>query len=61
MVWPQYIVMALLSLKLVIHLVQDGRLDDPDRMAAVIGSVLHFGLWIWLLWMGGFWAPLVAS
>ncbi len=61
MPWPQYVVMALLGFQLVVHLLADGRREGVDRKVAVVASLMVCGTWGWLLWMGGFWAPLVAG
>lgn len=54
--WPQYVILGLLFLQLVIHLVKDGKnADTADRAGSVAASFVVFGIWFGLLWAGGFW------
>lgn len=59
--WPQYIFGGLLSMQFVVFMVKD-RAEPTvyDRSISVAASLFVIGGEVFLLWAGGFWAPMGA-
>lgn len=50
--WPQWIMLALIVLSVVISITKDGQPKPPyDGKAAIIAGIFQ----AWLLWYEGFW------
>jgi len=49
--WPQWAALAMSVAMLTGHTVMMLAKDDKDFAIAILWS----GLWVWVLWMGGFW------
>lgn len=57
--WPQYAMAGTIGLILIVHLVQDGaRQTTSAKVTGVIASLLVAGFYTFILWAGGFWAPI---
>jgi hypothetical protein len=51
--WPQFVLAGLLVLSLGFTLAKDGQLRTDKHSFG--RSVVFTALWVWLLYMGGFW------
>lgn len=58
-VWPQYAILAIITISLIINLVGDQRKEKTsDRVIGVLASFFMFAMYAGLLAAGGFWRPL---
>lgn len=59
--WPQYLIALWLAAQVFHHLVSD--LKEPagtsERVTSVLASFIVCGLLVFVLWAGGWWAPLI--
>lgn len=61
--WPQVVLGTLLFAQFVSFLVKDGKnaTSSFDLSTSIAATLIVIGVQVFLLWAGGFWAPLLAQ